>query len=97
MKKAKCFCMQRLSWAESKAVINKLFVFAVYCSFYDLITAIKIIIKQRVPDVFHVYPYLLCTSRLQHTFYQRYIIKPLYHCVMSNSFFSVVSFGIGFK
>src|SRR5215204_686929 len=90
-------CMQGLAWANSKTIIYKLFVLAVYGSLYNFITAVKIIIKKGMAYVFHVYPYLVCSSCLQNTLHHGYIIKSFQYFVMSNGFFSVVSFRISFK
>ena len=67
--------MKCMTWTKSKTIFYKLFVFCKYSSFYNSVSAIKIIIKNRVPDRLHVNPYLVSAAGLQPAFYQRYIIK----------------------
>ena len=64
MNKAQFFCMQRLPLADGKTIINKLFVFGKDGPLYNFIATIKIIIKQWMADVLHVYPYLVSAASL---------------------------------
>ena len=97
MNKAKCFCMQCLSRANGKTIIYKLFVFGVNSSFYNFIATIKIIIEQRMADIFHMHPDLVGAAGFQYTFYQCYITKSFHYFIMGDGFFSMVTFRIGFK
>ena len=89
--------MKGLSWAYLKTIINKLFVFGINSSFHNFITTIRFIIEEGMADIFHVYPYLVGTAGLQHTFHQCYIPKPFQHLIMSNGFFAMISLRVSFK
>ena len=54
MYKANGFGMERMPGANGKTVIDKLSVFVEYSAFYDLITAIGVVIEQGVANVLHI-------------------------------------------
>ena len=89
--------MQGLAGTDVKTIINKLLVLAENGTLYDLITAIKIIVKKRMTDVFHMNADLVGAAGFQHTLHQRNIIEPLNHLVVRDGFLAMISFRIGFK
>src|SRR6266496_4642783 len=82
---------------DGKTIFHKLFVFAKYRSFDNFITAICIIIKQGMPDIFHMHPYLVCAAGFKNTLNQSNVTKSFYNFIMSNSLFSILAFGVRFK
>src|ERR1700741_1252973 len=87
--KAQRLCMKRLTRYDLKTILYKLFVFRKGGSFPYPITAIGIIIEQRMTDVLHVCTDLVCTPRLQFTFYQCYITKTFQYFPVGHRMFSI--------
>src|SRR5436190_14426334 len=80
-----------------KTIIHKLLVLGKNSSFHNFITAIKVIIKERVTNILHVYSYLVSTAGFKPAFNKCYIIKSLQHCIMRNSLFSMLALWISGK
>src|SRR5215216_4069362 len=97
MNEAECLGMKRLPATNGETIFNKLFVFSEHSSFYNLITTIIIIIEKRVADIFHVYPYLVCSSCFQNAFDKCYIIETLQNFIVRYRVFTMVTFRIGLK
>ncbi len=83
--------MQGMPGAQRKTILHELLVFCKHRSLYNFIPAVKIIIKNRMPDGLHMNPYLVCTPCLQPAFYKGYIIKSFKNPVMSNGFFAMLT------
>ena len=62
--------MQCLTRAYVKAVLYKLTVTAVRGTFKNLVAAVTLVAEQRVPQVFHVNPYLVRTACFQPALYK---------------------------
>src|SRR5574344_91209 len=75
--------MQSLPWKNLKTVLNELLVLGEHCAGQNFISAVTFIIKQRMPDMFHVNSYLMSPSRLQNTLNNSNISKSLQHFKMS--------------
>src|SRR6218665_3923573 len=86
--------MQCMTRAYSKAIINKLLVFGEYCSFYNPVATISIIIKQRVTYMLHVYTYLVCTTGFKPALNQTHITKFFQYGIMRYCIFAMISFGV---
>ena len=86
--KPKCLGVQGVSWHNLKAILYKLFVFGVESALADAVSAIAVVVKERVPYVIHMYPYLMGAPCLQLALHQCYIAKPLKHSVVGNSVLS---------
>src|SRR5688572_741460 len=97
MGKPECLGMQSLPRTNRKTIINKLPVLGKHSSFYNLITTIGIIIKEGMSKMFHVNADLVSTPSFQHTFNQCDIIESFKNFIMSDGFFPMVTFRIGFK
>jgi hypothetical protein len=95
--KAEGFGMQRLPGANGKTIFYKLLVFCIHGAFYNFITAVRVVVKKRVAEVFHVNAYLVGAAGFQHTTDQGYVIKTLYNGVVRRGIFSMFSVGISFK
>src|SRR5436190_6981161 len=86
-----------MSRANRKTVFDELLVLTKNRSLYYFIAAIEIIVEQWMSDVFHVYTNLVSTACFQNTFYQCNVTKSFHNRVMSNRFFAMIAFGIGFE
>src|SRR5688572_20370880 len=95
MYKSQTLCMQCLSWDNSEAVFNKLFILGEYSSFQYLITTIHGIVKERMSKMFHVGANLMGTTRFQLTFNQLNISQILKNLVVCNGMSSHISFWKG--
>ena len=87
--------MQRLSWTKAEAVVYKLLVFGVHGSFYNAVSAIKIVVKQRMANVLHVHPDLVCAAGFQPAFYQGYIVELLQYFVVGDGILAMVPIRVG--
>ena len=89
------FRVQRMPGANGEAIVHELSVFAEHGAFYDLVAAIRVIIKQRMADMLHMDTDLVCSSCLQNALYQRDIAESFQYFVMRDRFFAVFSLWIG--
>ena len=71
MNKTQGFRVQSLTWTKLETVTHELAVLTEVRSFQYLITAVDIVIEQNVPDVFHMYPYLVRAAGLKITLNMR--------------------------
>src|ERR1700759_129431 len=97
MNEADCFCVQSVARADIKTIINKLFVIAENSSFYNFIAAISFIVKQGVPNVLHVYAYLVRPTRFQNTLYECGVAKSFQNLIMGYRFLAIVAFRVGIE
>src|SRR5690554_2373592 len=56
-------------------------------------TTVTCIIKERMTQLFHMHPYLVCPSRLQPALYKGDIAKPFEHCIVGDSCFTIITIG----
>src|ERR1700677_4544308 len=68
--KADGLCVQSLPRADIEAIVDELPVPGKDGSLYDLITAVGVVVEQRMPDMLHVYADLVGTARFQDALYQ---------------------------
>ena len=54
--------MQGLPWKYFKTVIYKLFVLGKRGTLKDPISSIALIVKERMSNIFHMNPYLVCST-----------------------------------
>src|SRR5882724_629996 len=92
MNKAKRFCMKRLSRNYFEAIVDKLFVFTKHGAFHYNVSPIRLIIEDRVAQVFHVRANLMRSASLQSTLDQGDISQIFDQFVIRNSSSSKVSF-----
>lgn len=89
--------MQCLPWTNGEAIIDKLFILRIHRSLYDLIAAIKVVIEQRVAEIFHVHTYLVRTACFEHALHQRYIPESFEYLIMSSCVLSMIALGVSFE
>jgi hypothetical protein len=80
--------MQHLTRTELKAVLDISLVAGSALATQQLGTAIALIGKQRVSDMFHVSTYLMGTTSFEDTLHQCYIAITFHHLVMGYGWFS---------
>jgi hypothetical protein len=61
--------MQGLSGANSKTIVNELFIFGKNSTFHDFVTAIGIIVKKGMAYVLHMNPDLVGPACFKFTLY----------------------------
>src|SRR5690554_2803154 len=93
MHEPQCFCMQALPRAERKAVINELLVLGKVGASQNFVAPVALIVKERVSDILHMHPYLVCTAGFELALHERYIAKSFQHLVVSNRGFTLFSPG----
>ena len=81
--------MKHLTWTERKAVLDKLTVFLRAKPLEYLTTTVFIITKKRVPDMLHVYAYLVRATGLQLALHERHVRELLQHTPMRHGFFGL--------
>ena len=59
-------------------------------SFQNLMTAVAFIVKENMPDVFHVHTDLVGTARFEHTLHECHIPQALQHTVVGNGMLALV-------
>lgn len=84
MHKPQRHSVQRLPRTNIEAIVYKLFVFGKMSSFQNLMTAVAFIVKENMPDVFHMYTDLVGTARFEHTLHKCHIPQALQHTVVGN-------------
>lgn len=62
--------MQSLTGTDLEAVVDESLVGSTALSAQYLCSAVSLVAKERVPDVFHVGADLMCASRLENTFHK---------------------------
>src|SRR5664279_26466 len=92
MNKTEHLGMERLTRNHCKTVGNKLLVFGKCCSFQNAVAPIVVIIKERVPYMFHMHPDLVGTSCFEPAFDQVYVSKAFDDFVVGYSRFAIVLF-----
>lgn len=79
-------------WGNLETVFHELLIFGKCGSFQNFVTAIIVIVEQRVTNVTHVYPDLVCATGFQHTFHQVYIAQFFNHFVVRHRRLTIISF-----
>lgn len=95
MNESQRFCMEGMTGANGETVVHELSVFAEDGAFYDLISAIGIVIEEGVADMLHMDPDLVRPACLQYALHQRDISKSFQHFIVGDGLFSMFSFRIG--
>ena len=76
--------MQCLTGTNLKTVLYKLAVPAVSSTFQYLVSSVTLIAEQRVSDMLHVHPYLMCAPGLQAALHQLCVTKALQNGVVGH-------------
>ena len=84
--------MQALTRAKGKAVVYELFIFCETGSSQYIVSPVPLIVKQRMPDILHMYPNLVRTSGFKSALHQRNIPKSLENLIMSHRGFPLLPF-----
>lgn len=87
--------MQGVAWADGKAVVYELPVFAEYGALYDLVPSVGVVVEKRMSYMLHVYPDLVGAPCLQHALYQGCITESFQYFIMGDGFLAVLAIGIG--
>lgn len=87
--------MEGVTGADGKAVVHELPVFAKDGSFYNFISTVGIIIKERMTDMLHMDADLMGPAGLQYALYEGDISESFQYLIMRDGFFAMVPFGVG--
>jgi len=87
--------VQGMPGANSEAIVDELPVLGKHGSLYDLIAAVGVVVKQRMPDMLHMNADLVGAARFQDALYQGNITETFQYFIVGNGFFSVLAFGVG--
>ena len=80
--------MQRLPWTLLESVEHKLAVAACALATEYFRSAVAFVAEQRVTDVFHVSPYLVCASRFENTFHEGDVAEAFQYSVVGHGRFA---------
>jgi hypothetical protein len=89
--------VQGMPGANSEAIVDELPVLGKHGSLYDLIAAVGVVVKQRMPDMLHMNADLVGAARFQDALYQGNITETFQYFIVGNGFFSVLAFGVGIE
>lgn len=79
--------MECLPGARLETILHKLTIFGKGGTLQYAVAAISLVIKERMTLTEHVHAYLMCASRLKHTFHNGDIAETFQHLVMGHGMF----------
>src|SRR5437762_9243983 len=82
---------------DRKTIFHELPVFTEHGALHNFIPSINFIIENWMSQVFHMHPDLVSATGFEFTLYEGDISETFQHLVMSNGFFAIISFRVGFK